>query len=68
MPRGARHVIAREAPFAQSDTEKTVRDDARTSGHETALLKVAVRARPYGRSTGTGAFAENVVGQAVCGR
>src|SRR5215204_5846513 len=35
------------------------------SGHETAWLRVAVRARPYGRSTGTGAFAENVVGQAV---
>src|SRR5215204_1928154 len=35
------------------------------SGHETAQLRVAVRAWPYGRSTGTGAFTENVVGQAV---
>jgi hypothetical protein len=42
--------------------------DASSSGHETAALKVAVRARPYGRPTGTGAFAENAVGQAVCGR
>ncbi len=37
MPRGARHVIAREAPFAQSDTEKTVRDDARTSSRASVV-------------------------------
>src|SRR5215207_359250 len=35
------------------------------SGHETAQLRVAVRAWPYGRSSGTGAFTENAVGQAV---
>lgn len=28
--------------------------------------KVAVRTRPYGRSTGTGAFSENAAGQAFC--
>jgi hypothetical protein len=48
----------------RSGREVGARRDACPSGHETALLKVDVRARAYGRLTGTGAFWENAVGQA----
>ena len=60
----ALHAVASE----QAQSPPAGNEQACCSGHETAALKVAVRARLYGRPTGTGAFSENAVGQAVCGR
>src|SRR5215207_5642362 len=53
----------KRCPQGRSLRDMSAPGGFRSSGHETAALKVAVRARPYGRPTGTGAFTENAVGR-----